>query len=818
MDPRSSHRLRCRRVAVLFAAGLALGAGLLPAHASDRVVLCEEFTNYYCGSCAFAGPALDLLLDTYPDSLAFIQYQIFDAEYSKPWGDNRWAYYEAEYTPAAIFDGTDKLEGAIEDLDQQYTIYRANHFLPERANPTDVTVEFDNVLQLGGPNYLVDVAVSVEPGGVAKTMDVYIVQVLDHWPDTKPYHRNGFKQAAPVEQITVGPGQTGYAQYIFSLDDDSAEREEDVKFIAWAQQPEPGFPAAVYQAAVRVWPLITIPGDADADGYPDAVDDCPNRYDPDQLDSDGDGFGDACDNCDETWNPDQTDTDEDGFGDDCDTCPVLHHYNQADTDADTIGDACDSCPDVYAPAGVDAFGRSIGCLDFDCDVDTDDLLVLNRCLSGPDDTTPPATCTPAEFARADVDDDGDVDLADFALLSQNCTGPLISPATYVGAANCADCHSGNHADWMQTIHATAFSTLVNDGAGDNVLCFPCHSVGYGKASGFVDLDTTPDLANVQCENCHGPGSNHLSDPYGFPLERPLDADLCGACHQSCHGLCGENHHPQYEQWSESKHSTALIDIQWLPDTEQECLQCHSTDYRLAPPGEEPQVWEAIYDLECVACHDPHGGPNVGQLRLPPYELCAECHTMGDVMPPDMPDQPQSEMLHGFGGFALDGTPLNGPYSMHWWGIADECAVCHVHEEPYGGPQQPVNSGHLFVHNLRACLPCHTEETATLLVEGMHAEVTLRLTRIARYFTPGDPLYIDPATLPPAELARYEIARFNYLLVEADRSFGSHNPEYARALLGETEAFLDIPPILGPGGGGEGPVPIPACDYYAEGCP
>jgi hypothetical protein len=37
-----------------------------------------------------------------------------------------------------------------------------------------------------------------------------------------------------------------------------------------------------------------VAGDADGDGIADALDVCPPRFDPDQVDSDGDGVGDAC--------------------------------------------------------------------------------------------------------------------------------------------------------------------------------------------------------------------------------------------------------------------------------------------------------------------------------------------------------------------------------------------------------------------------------------------------------------------------------------------------------------------------------------------
>jgi hypothetical protein len=64
--------------------------------------------------------------------------------------------------------------------------------------------------------------------------------------------------------------------------------------------------------------------DSDGDGLPDALDNCPTSYNPDQADRDGDGVGDGCDNCAITPNANQIDDDGDGLGDVCDG-----HYAQA---------------------------------------------------------------------------------------------------------------------------------------------------------------------------------------------------------------------------------------------------------------------------------------------------------------------------------------------------------------------------------------------------------------------------------------------------------------------------------------------------------
>jgi len=63
--------------------------------------------------------------------------------------------------------------------------------------------------------------------------------------------------------------------------------------------------------------------DPDGDDWPNTCDNCPMRFNPDQLDSDSDGHGDQCDNCPQVANPDQLDSDGDGLGDACDPCPQM---------------------------------------------------------------------------------------------------------------------------------------------------------------------------------------------------------------------------------------------------------------------------------------------------------------------------------------------------------------------------------------------------------------------------------------------------------------------------------------------------------------
>jgi len=118
------------------------------------------------------------------------------------------------------------------------------------------------------------------------------------------------------------------------------------------------------------------------------------------------------------------------------------------------------------------------------------------------------------------------DLKVAALLKEEELKPL-SNGQYLGAESCVECHQSFVESWKATRHASAFATLEKAGKSKDPECVVCHTVGFGEEGGFLSLKSTPMLANVQCESCHGPSREHMAD---FSPMRAVGKDVCLKCH------------------------------------------------------------------------------------------------------------------------------------------------------------------------------------------------------------------------------------------------------------------------------------------------
>ena len=103
---------------------------------------------------------------------------------------------------------------------------------------------------------------------------------------------------------------------------------------------------------------------------------------------------------------------------------------------------------------------------------------------------------------------------------------------YVSYMACTDCHEEIVAGWKTTPHARAFEDLKKQGEEKqtNPGCVLCHVVAFEAEGGFIDMELTPELKDVQCENCHGPGRKHAEseDPADI-IGKPAEAG-CRVCH------------------------------------------------------------------------------------------------------------------------------------------------------------------------------------------------------------------------------------------------------------------------------------------------
>ncbi len=80
---------------------------------------------------------------------------------------------------------------------------------------------------------------------------------------------------------------------------------------------------------------------------------------------------------------------------------------------------------------------------------------------------------------------------------------------YVGSDACRFCHQHEYQQWQTTAHAHAYATLEKVGSQFDPECVLCHVVGMKYTSGFISQEQTAHLKDVGCENCHGPGSEHV---------------------------------------------------------------------------------------------------------------------------------------------------------------------------------------------------------------------------------------------------------------------------------------------------------------------
>jgi len=431
----------------------------------------------------------------------------------------------------------------------------------------------------------------------------------------------------------------------------------------------------------------------------------------------------------------------------------------------------------------------------------------------------------------------------------------ITSAKYIGAATCGQCHPGQHAEWDGTGHATMLERglkgIASDHYGPN--CISCHTVGYntsgksvtpGNNDGFQDIArdlgwTFPEelneatwenlpaelknVAGIQCESCHGPGSAHQAGGMaGLPGEKKIGESLmtgvCARCHDS------GTHRIFPNEWKLSGHANT-----WTRTTTS-CAPCHLGEGFLTATveGKEIESIGEMATITCAVCHDPHGAElrTTGAVTLnalvPGQEdavdyvaemgngaTCAQCHHLRpgrNVPGTSIHRSHQTEMLQGIGGYHYPGQEYPG--SLAHKNAEGACVACHMagaHDtadpgfmkigghswrmsDDNGTPDDPSDD----LHNTHGCESCHGP-VHTFNINGAQTEIEEMMHVLADLLpsVEGEPGV--PATYyregghgsAVRELTEAEMyAGWNYRFVEEDFSEGVHNFRYAQKLLGD----------------------------------
>jgi len=105
--------------------------------------------------------------------------------------------------------------------------------------------------------------------------------------------------------------------------------------------------------------------------------------------------------------------------------------------------------------------------------------------------------------------------------------PRAPSAAYAAGKACRDCHEIITTQLADSAHMRALATLEATRDERDPECVRCHVVGLGDVTGWTP--ERPELANVDCEACHGPSEEHAQTQSRHPKPHPRKSD-CMQCH------------------------------------------------------------------------------------------------------------------------------------------------------------------------------------------------------------------------------------------------------------------------------------------------
>lgn len=400
----------------------------------------------------------------------------------------------------------------------------------------------------------------------------------------------------------------------------------------------------------------------------------------------------------------------------------------------------------------------------------------------------------------------------------------VTAATYVGVNTCALCHSGGLVapdmvpSWQNTLHSHVFADSLNGVLGTHInqSCSQCHTTGYDTATnavngGFDDIaaqlgwtfptvltngtwDTVPAelkaISNVQCESCHGPGSEHAyalgnTNVSNWPrVSVSLTSGTCNQCHDA------PTHHIKGTEWLISGHANTTR----IPSgpTRPQCVGCHTSAGFIGRVEGSTTTNTTFSAIGCQTCHEPHGQTiptnNPHMLRMLANvtmpdgtvvtnagegALCLQCHHIRNGAAATNVANYQQGLPTWAGGSAfgthdgVQGDMIEGinaitygqniPSSAHRYAVTNLCVGCHM-QRTASDPKDPSflkAGGHTFamsysvvdtngvtntVDRTDVCVQCHgpindfdmprQDYNGDGVIEGVQTEVQHLLDKLS----------------------------------------------------------------------------------------